>query len=64
MSARESSEYDDDRPTCPGCHRYWRAVRKSGYCDECDDAMREDHEHGQREERAIERARNSKRKGG
>ena len=33
-------------PACKGCHRYWRRVEKSGYCEECENAIREDIEDG------------------
>ena len=44
---------EDDKAVCRGCNRYWRAVRKSGYCDECEDAIREDIEDGKCDERRL-----------
>ena len=56
VHALVGQEEDDENVVCRGCHRYWRAVRKSGYCDECEDAIREDIEGGKREERRLSNA--------
>jgi len=39
---------------CKGCERNWIAIHKDGYCKECYEAMREDHELSRREERMLE----------
>ena len=36
--------------TCKGCERDVVTVKASGYCQECEDAIREDVEHGRRED--------------
>lgn len=36
---------DDENIVCPNCHRYWRPVNKSGYCDECENDICEDVAH-------------------
>ena len=43
-------------PECKGCGRNWNPVRKSGYCEECEDAIREDIEDGKRDDRRISNA--------
>ena len=40
-------------PCCKGCNRNWVAIRKSGYCAECEEAIREDIEDGKRDERRV-----------
>jgi len=46
---------DDEDAVCLGCYRYWRPVNKSGYCDECEDAIREDIKDGKRSEGRLTR---------